>query len=137
VIDFIPSVATYRGVGIQDHQPAERIENVVRPAIDAVFALADLKKLAAYAADVTRPPEARLLAAAKCEAMFQLAVDERRARPEINLERVAASVAGLNSVRWRSPTHYASVLDVPPAPGKPGADPREIPLEREGEGVRR
>src|SRR5690349_17629393 len=61
--DAIPIVETYRGVGIHANQPRERIEKVLRPAIDYVHELGDLDDLAAYARDAANPPEARLFAA--------------------------------------------------------------------------
>lgn len=109
--DNIPIVEVFRGVGVHDCQPTERIEGVVKPAIDHVHALDTLAELRAYAGDVTRPPEARLFAAAKCEAVFQIAVGERRERPNVNLEQVRASVAGLNSQYWRDTSRYCSLLD--------------------------
>jgi hypothetical protein len=118
--DDIPAVETYRGVGIHDCQPRERIETVVKPALDAIFALTDLGELVRYAADITKPPEARLFAAAKVRAGFQVAADTRVVRPVVNLDRVVASVAGLNSRNWRCPSGYGSLLDV----GRPGLAPR-------------
>jgi hypothetical protein len=48
----------------------------------------------------------------------------RVVRPDVDLERVAASVAGLSSRRWRDPSGFGSLLDVPPGPGERGHDPR-------------
>jgi hypothetical protein len=124
VSDEIQAVEVYRGVNIDDCQPADRIESVVKRAIDTVFVMTDLQELARYAGDITRPPEARLFAAAKCHAMFQIAAADRVVRPEIRLHKVTASVAGLNSRIWRSPTGFGSCLDVPPPPGQPGHQPR-------------
>ena len=115
----IAIVKIYRGVGIHDCQPRERIEGMVKPAIDAVHKLTSAKRLASYCEDVTRPPEARLFAAAKVEAMFEVATDARTPRPDVDLERVQACVAGLSSRGWRSPQHYGSILDPPPPPGAP------------------
>jgi len=68
--------------------------------------------LAEAAADARVAPEARLLAERKCVAAFELSADERRNRPDIDLGRVRASTAGLDSVTWRSPWRYASILDL-------------------------
>jgi hypothetical protein len=106
----IPIVEVYRGVGIEDQQSPERIETVKR-AIDRVHATDDPEQLAAYADDAWNPPEARLLAAAKCEAVFEISTEERRLRPSIDMERLRASVAGLGSKKWRSAWHFASLLD--------------------------
>jgi hypothetical protein len=115
----------HRGVKIHAGQSRERIERVVKPEIDAVLAMGDAAALAGFAADCANAPEARLLTAAKVEAAFALAAEGRENRPRgVDLERVAASVAGLASVGWRSPTHYASDLDV----HTERAVPREVPL---------
>jgi hypothetical protein len=109
--DAIPVVEVYRGIGIEDQQPRERIERVVKPAIDLVHAMGDPDLLTAYAANADNPPEARLFAAAKVEVKLEIAMAERRLRPVASLEQIRANVAGLNSRRWRSPWLYASLLD--------------------------
>jgi hypothetical protein len=109
--DDIPVVDVYRGVSIHDRQPRERIEGIVKPSIDAVIYMADARSLAAYAGDVGNPPEARLLAAAKCAALMQLAAERREVRPVIDMERLRATVAGLGSRRWRSPYFFGSTLE--------------------------
>jgi hypothetical protein len=124
--DPIPVVEIYRGVGLHEEQPPERIEHV-KAEIDAVHALDDVHALATYAEDVSKPPEARLLAAAKIEAAFALAAEARWTRPAISLERVQASVAGLNSRAWRDPFYYGSLGDVCP-PGENRRVRREPPL---------
>jgi hypothetical protein len=108
---IIPVVEIYRGVGIEDQQPLERIQLVVKPAIDRVHAMGDPDLLAAYADDARNPPEARLFAAAKVEVELEIAMAERRLRPVTSLERLRASVAGLGSQRWRDPDRYCSLLD--------------------------
>jgi hypothetical protein len=125
--DEIPTVGTYRGVGLQDQQSKKRLA-VVRRAIDRVFEEHDFERLFEIARAVSWPPEARLFAAAKLEAAFQIAADERRERPDIDLARVGAAVPGLNSRRWRDPSHYGSLLDPGPAPGQVGAVRRECDL---------
>jgi len=129
--DTIPIVETYRGVGIHADQSTVRIDGKVKPEIDRVLALEDLDQLCDYAGNTRKPPEARMLAAAKCEVAFQIATDERRTRPDIDLSRVRASVVGLNSRRCRSRWRYASIYDVPTPPGIPGPDLREKPLDEE------
>ncbi|MGY3443700.1 hypothetical protein [Bradyrhizobium sp. USDA 4473] len=124
--DTIPIVATYRGVGLHDQQSTERLD-LVRRAIDDVHDAVDIDRLLELARDPCWPPEARLLAAAKLEAMVQIAVDERAVRPPIDLMLVRAIVAGLDSVKWRDPWHYGSLLDPGPAPGE-DRPKREAPL---------
>jgi hypothetical protein len=125
----MPIIETYRGVGIHDFQTAERIAEVVKPAIDYVCGLSDLDHLADYAADCRNPPEARLLAAAKAEAAFELAADHREVRPDIDLERLRAHTAGLDSLNWANPSNYCSLFDTWP-PGEPEPVPRTVPLRK-------
>ncbi len=110
----IPIVETYRGVGIHDFQPPDRVA-IVKRAIDKVYEIDELKELAAFAANRIEPPEARLFAAAKCNATWELAVDNREFRPDIDLELLEAHVAGLDSLEWIDPWHYGCLLDgLPP-----------------------
>jgi hypothetical protein len=106
----IPTVATHRGVGIHDHQTPARIR-VVKAAIDRVAWMSDILELADFAADPQQPPEARLFAASKVEVEYELAAEERRNRPLVDLDRVRATVAGLDSVEWRSPVVYGTDLE--------------------------
>ena len=105
--DAIEVVELYRGVGIEDGQPAERIEAVVKPGIDRVHAMHDPDALVAYAGNARNPPEARLFAAAKCEAArgaAPAAVDRNGAVARLDrgarIQRMARSMA--NHWRWRS-----------------------------------
>lgn len=108
----MPSAGSYRGVKIQGLQPLDRIEAVVKPAIDAVYSMTDSVHLTDYAADAGNPPEGRLFAAARLEALWQLAAEGRAIRPLIDLERVRASTAGLDSLHWIHPTRYGALFDV-------------------------
>jgi hypothetical protein len=120
--DAIPIAQVYRGVPVHDQQPAERIEGVVKREIDRVFDMTDVVELFEFARSSRNAPESRLFAAAKVEAAWEIAAEERRPRPAgTTLEKTRAVVAGLNSVYWRCPATYGSVL------GAPGA------LAREGE----
>jgi hypothetical protein len=123
--DAIPIVETYRGVGLHDRQTPERLE-VVRKALDAIFDEADIVRLTEIAGDPKWPPEARLLAAAKLEAVFELAAEQRAVRPPIDLENVQARTAGLASRYWRDPDYYGSLLD-----SNPGGVQREQSLGEE------
>jgi hypothetical protein len=125
--DNIPVVETYRGVGIHDEQPRERIETVVKPEIDRVIDLGDVRRLFDFASDARNSPEARLLAGMKIEAIWQLKAEAREVRPAgITLENVHAVTAGLNSAGWRSRTHYGTLLDV-----REGLE-RETPIADDG-----
>ncbi|RAZ90160.1 hypothetical protein DPM33_15135 [Mesorhizobium hawassense] len=126
--DRIPTIGEHRGVGLHDHQDEERLATV-RREIDAVLDLTDPTLLVETCADVTWSPEARLTAAAKLKAMHQIAAEDRKVRPTFDLAYVAACTAGLDSVYWRSPWHYGSLLDPGRAPGEAGPVPRDVPLE--------
>ena len=78
---------------------------VVRPAIDRVLdEIDDAGELLRYAGNSDNPPEARLLAGAKLLALFELSAEARWTRPPgVTRETVLATIAGLNSVRWRDP----------------------------------
>jgi hypothetical protein len=118
----IPTIAaTHRGVGIHDHQTPARIR-IVKAAIDRVARMSDIMELVNFAADPQQPPEARMFAANKVEVEYQLSAEERRNRPVVDLDRVRASVAGLDSIEWRSPVVYGTDLEH-------GGVERERPLD--------
>jgi len=106
----IPTIALHRGVGIHDHQTPARIR-VVKAAIDRVARMSDILKLVDFAADAQQAPEARMFAAKKVEVEYELAAEERRNRPIVDLEKVRATVAGLDSLEWRSPVVYGTDLE--------------------------
>jgi hypothetical protein len=108
--DRIPTVGTHRGIGLHNHQTPARLA-VVRGAIDQVADMGDVLALVAFAEDPQQPPEARLLAAHKVAVEFEMAAEQRENRPDVDLIKVAASTAGLDSVKWRSPWRYCSLLD--------------------------
>jgi hypothetical protein len=119
----IPTIAIHRGIGIHDHQSPARIK-VVKAAIDRVARISDILELADFAADPQQPPEARMFAANKVEVEYEVAAEERRNRPIVDLDLVRATVAGLDSLEWRSPVVYGTDLE-------DGGVPREEPLAGE------
>jgi hypothetical protein len=78
--DKIPIVETHKGVSIHDAQPSARIEGVVKPEIDRAHAMTDASSLFDFAGDPMNSPEARLRAAARCEASWELAAESREVR---------------------------------------------------------
>jgi hypothetical protein len=120
---MISSVEIYRGGPVRNAQSQQRIDEIVKPQIDQVFETTDISALVAWCDDVTKSPESRLVAPAVLEAMHELAVAERWGRPAIDLDYVRACVAGCDSVRWRSPYEYYSVVDTWGS-GERGADMR-------------
>src|SRR5262245_40949452 len=106
----IRAIAVHRGIAIHDHQSPARIK-VVKAAIDRVARMSDILKLVDFAADAQQPPEARMFAAKKLEVEYEVAAEERRNRPIVDLDRLRATVAGLDSVVWRSPWWYGTVLE--------------------------
>lgn len=126
--DAIPIIETYRGVGLHDCQTEDRLR-LVRGEIDKVLALDEVDQLVDLCGNVRWSPESRLLAAAKLQATHQLAAEDRKTRPAFDLSFVVACVAGLDSVYWRDPSNFASLLDHGPAPGEQGPVPRATPLD--------
>ena len=122
--DDIPVVERYRGCGLHDCQSTERLR-VVRAAIDHVYTLDQMLDLVEHAGNVRNPPESRLLAGARCRALWELAQEAREPRPIINVAHVEALAAGCGSRAWRSPTHYCSLLDA----HDENAATREQPLD--------
>lgn len=118
----LPTAEIYRGVRVFGLQPPGRIEAVVKPAVDAVYLMTDARTLVEYAADARHPPEARLFAAARVEAIWQLAAEGRAVRPAVSLEYLRAATAGLDSMQWVSPWHHGSLFD------RTGAIERDVPL---------
>lgn len=119
--DAIPTVGAYRGVPLHAMQSSERIEKVVRPEIDEVYALPDVAAMAAYAMDRTKAPEARLFAEARAKAAWSLAAEAREIRPNVDLVKVRAATAGLNSATWMDPQHIGTLLE--PSDGRPRREP--------------
>jgi hypothetical protein len=119
----IPVIGSHRGIGIHDCQSPARVR-VVKAAIDRVARMSDIVELIDFAADPKQPPEARMFAANKVEVEYELAAEERRNRPIVDLEKVRATVAGLDSLEWRSPVVYGTDLE-------DGGEPREQPLDDE------
>jgi hypothetical protein len=120
---------------LHDCQPEKRLV-LVRAEIDKVFLISDPHELFNIAKDVMWSPEARLFAKSKIEAIWDSKTDNREPRPRgITLEQFRAHTAGLNSITWRDPVFFGSMLDYPKH-GTPGARKpprRERPLPpREG-----
>jgi hypothetical protein len=127
----IPLVEFHRGCGIHDQQPRHRIDGVVKPAIDHVLDdLTDAGALMSYAGNAYNPPEARILAGNKVLAMLDVSAETRWKRPAgVTRAQVHATIACLDSQRWRSPRHYGSLVDLALPPGSPPLPERETPLE--------
>jgi hypothetical protein len=122
----IPTRNEHRGMALHAGQNEARLI-IVRQDIDRVFEERDIAALAQFAGKVAHSPESRLLAAAKAQALWDSAAEQRTKRPDLNLERIATSVAGLNVIEWQDPTFYCSLLDT----WSPDAPParRETPLD--------
>jgi hypothetical protein len=91
-------------------QPAKRIA-LVKREIDKIGRISDLTRLFEIAGDCAWSPEGRLFAGARCIAGLELATERRESKPDIDREDVEARMAGLDSVGWRDPWRYASLLD--------------------------
>jgi hypothetical protein len=112
--DAIRIIETYKNVGIHDSQSRERIEAVVKPEIDIAVGMVDPLELFAFALDPMRAPEARLAAAARCEAAAGIVTARRERGPAVDIGKLRAAVAGLDSEVWRSPVYYGTDLDARP-----------------------
>jgi hypothetical protein len=106
VTDRMPTIGLYRGVPLHDYQPLDRIDDVVKPAIDVVHGMNNAEDLYEYAADYEHPPEARLFAAAKVRAIFETRASAHESRGDVDLDRMAAAVSGLNNVVHTEPSYY-------------------------------
>jgi hypothetical protein len=134
--DRIPAVEIYKGCRIHDQQPKSRIETVVKPEIDRVFAIFDPQRLFSICGNVSWAPEARLLCRARLLAGWELATEGRMPRPEgITIESVKARTGGLDDTTWRDNHHYCSRLDYPKwcmplqyREGVPQPAEREVPI---------
>jgi hypothetical protein len=124
--DEIPSNGEYRGVRLHVFQDENRLD-AVRHDIDDCYSLDDPAALFAFAGDISRAPEARLLAAARIEALFQVAAERRVSRPDIDRDRLTALVAGLSSLLWIDKRFFGTTLTPGPAPGRSRV-PRPTPL---------
>lgn len=102
----MPVVEKYRAVGIHDFQDREQVETVVKPAIDLVYQMTGAAELYAFATDRREPPEARLLAKAKVEAIHELRASEHGNRGDIDLDMLRAGTCMLNSLTWSSAEYY-------------------------------
>jgi hypothetical protein len=121
--DAMPTIGVYRDTDLHDFQSAERIDRVVKPEIDRVMETTNPAALLEMAGDCSLAPEARLTAATRYEAAYELAADDHgHTRAGFQLELVRARVAGLDTLMWTSLTCYGSDLDTPRAPGddRPG-----------------
>jgi hypothetical protein len=98
MMDRIPIVEKYRGVGVHDFQDRDRIEDVVKPAIDAIHAMNNAADLYQYACDFRHPPEARLFAAAKVRAIFETRAAAHENRGDIDMDLLACCVSGLDKI---------------------------------------
>jgi hypothetical protein len=83
-----------------------------------------------------QPPEARLFAAARCEALFELATEARETRPTIDMLRLRAFVVGLDDLNSIDPRLYGSRKH-PQAPPGVKYPARPVPLTDEQMGRER
>ena len=71
-----------------------------------------------YAGDRSRPPEARLLAAARWQAVHEENCAAHGAAAVRRAELLSAIVAGRGTLIWASPRRYDTLLASNPAPGQ-------------------
>jgi hypothetical protein len=129
--DMIPVIGFHRGIGLHDQQTPERLRLVCREIDHILDDVNDVHELVEWAGAPRNSPESRLLAEAKVMAMYSSAADARESRPPIDILRLRATTAGVNSRQWRSPRIYGSTLDERRGPANEdrGGVRREVPLE--------
>jgi hypothetical protein len=120
----VPTDGEYRGVSIHAGQSEARLK-VIQAEIDQILdEIESAEVLADMAGDARFAPETRLLCEAKCKAIWSIATQRGKPRPDICIEAIEASTAGLDSTMWRSKTHYATGI----GDDLSRAVPREVPL---------
>lgn len=106
----IRTTEVYRDIGLHDFQDERRLK-IVRAEIDAVHQMTSIRKLFDYALDVGHAPEARLYAIAKLRAAYDLAVQERRTRPDIDMTVLGIVSCGLQSEGWRDREFFGCIVE--------------------------
>jgi hypothetical protein len=115
-------VGFHRGIGLHDHQCETRLATVRRD-IDEAFSLTSVEALYAFACDLSKAPEARLLSGQQLRELWAVAVDDRVKRPGMDLPTLESWLAGLDSEPWRSRTHYGTLPD-----SRPPSVKRKVPI---------
>lgn len=128
--DRIPTIGTHRGVRLHADQSPERLA-VVRAEIDQVFGLEGrTDELFRWVKWRPNSPESRLLAGALISAAHQVAVEQRRPGPGIDLALLGAHLAGLDGDRARDRIHFDTMWAPRWAPGsenRPVRRPQPLP----------
>lgn len=113
----IPTICTYRGVGLHEHQDDERLEQVRRD-IDAAYSIkSSMKDLMEFVQFRYMSPEARLLARAFILSYVEEQKEKRRKAPDVDIAWLDAVTGGLSTISGRSPTHYDALFAPRPSPG--------------------
>jgi hypothetical protein len=120
----MPIVETYKGVGIHDFQTRQRIEEIVKPAIDHAYTIDDPEELFSYACSPANAPEARGLARARLEAMVEDRTSHRLAA-RIDLRMLGAGTSGIAS-HWADTDSYGSLFEAIHQPGIAAPRPPEF-----------
>src|SRR5215469_8422094 len=113
--DRISTIGTYRHIPIHDYQDNDRINDVVKPGIDAVHALRNAESLYEFAINFRNPAEARLFAAAKVRAIFETRASAHESRGNVDMELLDARTVGLDSLTSTDPRRYVGALCDPTA----------------------
>lgn len=123
--DDIPTIGTYRRVGLHDHQDADRLA-VVRADIDAVYSARNsIEQLIELVQRRSMAPESRLLARAFILAYVGEQKDKRRKAPNIDEGWLNAVTGGLGTISGRSTTHFDAKFAPRPRPGS-----KDLPVRR-------
>lgn len=118
----IPTAGTYRGVGIEVGQSVERVEHIVRPAIDVVHSMTDVRALSAFSIDCANAPEARKLAADRAIDLAGQPPDHAVECAAVTLGVLAAAHAWCHATIYDANLERAAVREIE-LPGRPRVPP--------------
>jgi hypothetical protein len=121
--EAIPAIGRYRGVELHAFQTEQRIRDVVVPEIDLVLTMEDVGALVTFLANAEHAPEGRLLAFRRLIAPAEHAKAARQ-KSTLDIDRIKATVAALDSLHWADPSRYCALTDVT----RPGVRLPERPL---------
>ena len=106
--DVVDCCEVYRNRGLHVGQSPERLA-LVRGEIDRICEITSAQRLFEIVADRRWSPEARALAAARCEAAAELSRQRRDGGVDIDIELLRAHAVNAVTRRWRSRDFYCSM----------------------------
>ena len=95
-----------------------------------MLTLSDIRQLFAITKTPRWSPEARLAASGQIRALWALAAEDRRQRPDIDLELVDAYIGGLDIEGWRHPWRFCCLAEGDSAAALRDEELPEMSLDR-------